>query len=191
MDDVQKRHLKDIDRTVVWHPFTQMRDYAAEEPVIISHGDGVYLVDIDGNRYLDGFSSVWCNVHGHRVAEIDGAIRAQLDRVAHSTLLGLSNIPAVQLAEKLVQIAPQGLSRVFYSDSGATAVEVAVKMAFQYWQQRAQPRREKDSFLHLTESYHGDTIGSVSVGGIAHFHQCVSPLAFSLGFCACSASLPM
>ena len=179
MDDAQKRHLKDIDRAVVWHPFTQMRDYAAEDPIIISHGDGVYLVDIDGNRYLDGFSSVWCNVHGHRVAEIDGAIRAQLDRVAHSTLLGLSNIPAVQLAEKLVQIAPQGLSRVFFSDSGATAVEVAVKMAFQYWQQRAQPRREKDSFLHLTESYHGDTIGSVSVGGIAHFHSVYRPLLFS------------
>lgn len=179
MDDAQKRHLKDIDRAVVWHPFTQMRDYADEEPVIISHGDGVYLVDIDGNRYLDGFSSMWCNVHGHRVAEIDCAIRAQLDRVAHSTLLGLSNIPAVQLAEKLVQIAPKGLSRVFFSDSGATAVEVAVKMAFQYWQQRAHSRREKDSFLHLTESYHGDTIGSVSVGGIAHFHSVYRPLLFS------------
>ena len=114
MTDEQKRHLKDIDRAVVWHPFTQMRDYADEDPVIISHGDGVYLVDIDGNRYLDGFSSMWCNVYGHRVAEIDGAIRAQLDRVAHSTLLGLSNIPAVQLAEKLVQIAPKGLSRVFF-----------------------------------------------------------------------------
>ena len=178
MDDVQKRHLKDIDRAVVWHPFTQMRDYADEEPVIISQGDGVYLVDIDGNRYLDGFSSVWCNVHGHRVSEIDGAIRAQLDRVAHSTLLGLSNIPAVQLAEKLVQIAPQGLSRVFYSDSGATAVEVAVKMAFQYWQQREHPRREKDSFLHLTESYHGDTIGSVSVGGSRIFTVCIGPCFF-------------
>jgi len=178
MDNNQKQHLKNIDRTAVWHPFTQMQDYAQEEPVIITRGDGVYLEDIDGNRYLDGYSSMWCNVHGHRAPEIDHAIRTQLDQVAHSTLLGLSNIPAIQLAEKLVEITAPDLTRVFYSDSGATAVEVAVKMAFQYWQQRPDPRPEKTSFLHLSESYHGDTIGSVSVGGIAQFHHTYHPLLF-------------
>ena len=179
MNAEQKHHLKHIDRTVVWHPFTQMQDYAREEPVVIARGEGIYLEDIDGNRYLDGFSSMWCNVHGHRVAEIDRAICNQLDRVAHSTLLGLSNIPAIQLAAKLVQIAPSGLERVFYSDSGATAVEIALKMAFQYWQQCENPRSQKTAFLHLTESYHGDTVGAVSIGGIAHFHRLYRPLLFS------------
>ena len=175
----QKHHLKHLDRTVVWHPFTQMRDYAREEPVVIARGEGVYLEDIDGKRYLDGFSSMWCNVHGHRVAEIDRAIRGQLDQVAHSTLLGMSNIPAIQLAEKLIELAPAGLTRVFYSDSGATAVEIALKMAFQYWQQRGDARPQKTGFLHLTDSYHGDTIGAVSIGGIAHFHRLYRPLLFS------------
>ncbi len=179
MNGEQKYHLKHIDRTVVWHPFTQMQDYAREDPIVISRGEGAYLEDVDGNRYLDGFSSMWCNVHGHRVAEIDRAIRDQLDQVAHSTLLGLSNIPAIQLAEKLVAITPPDLTRVFYSDNGATAVEIAVKMAFQYWQQRENPRPQKTAFLHLTESYHGDTIGSISVGGIAHFHRAYGPLLFS------------
>ncbi len=174
----EKARLKDLDRHIVWHPFTQMQDYAQEEPVIIARADGVYLEDLDGVRYLDGFSSMWCNVHGHRVPHIDDAIRDQLDLVAHSTLLGLSNIPAIRLAEKLVDLAPPGLTRVFYSDNGATAVEVALKIAFQYWRQRPDPRPEKAAFLHLTESYHGDTLGAVSVGGIDLFHRLYGPLLF-------------
>ncbi|MFT5368947.1 MAG: adenosylmethionine-8-amino-7-oxononanoate aminotransferase [Candidatus Latescibacterota bacterium] len=178
MTEQQKQHLKDLDRSIVWHPFTQMQDYAKENPLIITKGDGVYLEDIDGKRYLDGYASVWCNVHGHRVPQIDQAIKDQLDQIAHSTFLGASNMPAIQLAEKLVQLTPQGLNKVFYSDNGATAVEIAIKMAFQYWQQCDKPRPEKNAFLHLTKSYHGDTLGSVSVGGIALFHQIYRPLLF-------------
>ncbi len=172
------QNLKDADRRFVWHPFTQMQDYAREAPVVIARGDGVYLEDVDGNRYLDGFASMWCNVHGHRVPEIDAAIRAQLDAVAHTTLLGLSNVPAIRLAERLVEIAPAGLTRVFYSDDGATAVEVAVKMAFQYWRQRRDPRPGKTRFVRLEASYHGDTVGAISVGGIDLFHAAYRPLLF-------------
>ncbi|OGG52132.1 MAG: adenosylmethionine--8-amino-7-oxononanoate transaminase [Candidatus Handelsmanbacteria bacterium RIFCSPLOWO2_12_FULL_64_10] len=172
------QQLKDADRRFIWHPFTQMQDYAREEPVVIARGDGVWLEDIDGHRYLDGFASMWCNVHGHRVPEIDAAIRAQLDAVAHTTLLGLSNVPAVRLAERLVEIAPAGLTRVFYSDDGATAVEVAVKMAFQYWRQRRDPRPGKTRFVRIEASYHGDTVGAISVGGIDLFHAAYRPLLF-------------
>ena len=155
-----------------------MLDYASEDPLIIANGDGVWLEDVDGNRYLDGFSSMWCNVHGHRVEEIDDAIRGQLDNIAHTTLLGLSNEPAIRLAEKLVEITPRGLDHVFFSDTGAAAVEIAVKMAFQYWQQRDDPRPEKTHFLHNTSSYHGDTVGAMSVGGIDLFHSAYQPLLF-------------
>ena len=179
MTPEEKTRLKDLDRQLVWHPFTQMQDYAQEVPVVIARADGVYLEDIDGKRYLDGFSSMWCNVHGHRVRAIDDAIRDQLDKVAHSTLLGLSNVPAIRLAEKLVDLAPPGLTHVFYSDDGATAVEAALKMALQYWRQRSDPRPEKETFLHFTESYHGDTLGAVSVGGIQLFHKVYRPLLFS------------
>ncbi len=178
MNDAQKKRLAEIDLRHVWHPFTQMQDYVSGDPIIIDHAEGPYLYDTEGRQYLDAYSSLWCNVHGHRVREIDAAIRQQLDRIAHATLLGSSNIPAVELAEKLVAITPQGLDHVFYSDSGATAVEVALKMAFQYWQQRDEPRPEKRQFLHLTHSYHGDTIGAVSVGGIDLFHQIYGPLLF-------------
>jgi len=174
----RSEELKQIDRSHVWHPFTQMQDYATSEPIIIDRAEGVYLYDTDGKRFLDAFSSVWCNVHGHRVPEIDDAIRSQLDSVGHSTLLGLSNVPATELAKKLVDITPAGLNHVFYSDSGATAVEIALKMAFQYWQQRENPRPEKTRFLHIASSYHGDTIGAVSVGGIDLFHQIYKPLLF-------------
>ena len=178
MEESKSQHLKDIDRHNVWHPFTQMQNYAASNPVIIERGEGPYLFDTDGKRYLDAFSSVWCNLHGHRVKEIDDAIRDQLDLVGHSTLLGVSNVPATELAKKLVDLTPAGLDHVFYSDSGATAVEIALKMAFQYWQQREDPRPEKTKFLHLASSYHGDTIGAVSVGGIERFHEAYRPLLF-------------
>ncbi|MSS71314.1 MAG: adenosylmethionine--8-amino-7-oxononanoate transaminase [Candidatus Latescibacteria bacterium] len=177
-DFSDRQKLKDADRRFIWRPFTQMQDYVLEEPVIIAKGDGVYLEDIDGVRYLDGFASMWCNVHGHRVPEIDAAIRAQLDAVAHTTLLGLSSVPAIRLAERLVEIAPPGLTRVFYSDDGATAVEVAVKMAFQYWRQRRDPKSAKTKFVRLEASYHGDTLGAISVGGIETFHAAYGPLLF-------------
>jgi adenosylmethionine-8-amino-7-oxononanoate aminotransferase len=173
------RHLlEQWDRDHVWHPFTAMQAYAAEPPIIIERADGCFLIDVDGRRYLDGISSLWCNVHGHRVPELDAAVRDQLDRVAHSTLLGLANVPAVRLARRLVELAPPGLTRVFYSDDGATAVEVALKMAFQYWRQRRDSRPDKTRFLALQGAYHGDTLGDVSVGDLARFHELFKPLLF-------------
>lgn len=164
------------DKRYVWHPFTQMRDWVAGDPLVIEAAEGNYLVDTDGRRYLDGVSSLWVTLHGHRRPEIDRAIREQLDRVAHSTLLGLANAPSIELAERLIQVAPPGLGKVFYSDNGSTAVEIALKIAFQYWSHRGRP--EKKRFLSLSEAYHGDTIGSVSVGGIDLFHQIFRPLLF-------------
>ena len=134
-----REELEQWDRDHVWHPFTPMQAYAAEKPLIIERAHGCFLVDLDGREYLDGVSSLWCNVHGHRVPEIDAAVREQLDAVAHSTLLGVSNVPAIRLARRLVELAPPGLNHVFYSDDGATAVEVALKMAFQYWRQAPEP----------------------------------------------------
>ena len=171
------RELADIDKRVLWHPFTQQQGWCEEETLIIERGAGCTLFDTDGNGYLDGVSSLWCNVHGHAHPAIDGAVRAQLDRVAHTTMLGLSHPGAIELAERLVALAPRGLSRVFYSDNGSTATEVALKMAFQYWRHRGEPRR--DGFICLRHAYHGDTIGSVSVGGIDLFHACFGPLLFS------------
>lgn len=172
------RQLKDWDRTYLWHPFTQMQEWVQDDPVIIERGKGCYLIDTEGRRYLDGTSSIWVNLHGHRHPVLDHAIKAQIDKIAHSTLLGLSNPPAIQLARELVRIAPKGLTRVFYSDDGSTAVEVALKMAVQYWQQRRPEAGPKSSFLHLTLAYHGDTIGAVSVGNIELFHARFKPLLF-------------
>jgi adenosylmethionine-8-amino-7-oxononanoate aminotransferase len=176
--DVTPAQLEQWDRDHVWHPFTPMQVYAAERPLIIERAEGCWLIDTDGNRYIDGVSSLWCNVHGHREPELDAALREQLDQVAHSTLLGISNIPAIKLARKLVELAPRGLNHVFYSDDGATAVEVALKMAFQYWRQRPEPRPHKTKYLAFTDAYHGDTIGGASVGGIARFHVLFEPLLF-------------
>jgi adenosylmethionine---8-amino-7-oxononanoate aminotransferase len=167
-----------LDHDHVWHPFTQQRDWVAEEPLMIEAAEGTELIDSQGRRYLDGVSSLWCNVHGHRHPEIDAAVREQLDRVAHSTMLGLSHPGAADLARRLVEIAPTGLNRVFYSDSGSTAVEVALKMAFQYWQHRGGQHVRKTSFICLDQAYHGDTIGSVSVGGMPLFHGTFEPLLF-------------
>ncbi len=146
--------------------------------LIIERGEGCYLFDTNGNRYLDGISSLWVNAHGHRVPEIDAAIREQLDKIAHSTFLGQSNVPASLFAAELIKIAPKGLTRVFYSDSGAEAVEIALKMAFQFHRQNGNPQRAK--FIALCDAYHGDTIGSVSVGGIATFHSIFEPLLFQV-----------
>jgi adenosylmethionine-8-amino-7-oxononanoate aminotransferase len=167
-----------LDRDHLWHPFTQQQGWSEEEPLVIERGEGCYLIDSEGRRYLDGHSSLWCNVHGHRHPTIDAAVRGQLERVAHTTMLGLSHRGAAELAARLVAIAPPGLSRVFYSDSGATAAEIAIKMAFQYHQQRGGEDARRTSFLHLREGYHGDTLGSVSVGGIDVFHATYKPLLF-------------
>jgi adenosylmethionine---8-amino-7-oxononanoate aminotransferase len=166
------------DRRYLWHPFTQQRGWEHEDAPTIEHADGVHLFDTEGRRYIDGVSSLWCNVHGHRHPVIDMAVKDQLDKVAHSTMLGLSHPTAVELAKRLVEIAPDGLSRVFYSDSGSTATEIALKMAFQFWQQRGGEDARRTRFVCLRMSYHGDTIGSVSVGGIDLFHSMYRPLLF-------------
>jgi adenosylmethionine-8-amino-7-oxononanoate transaminase len=155
-----------------------MQDWLRERHPIIERGEGSTLVDVDGKRYLDGVSSLWVTVHGHRKPEIDRAIRSQLRKVAHTTFLGLSHPLAIELAKRLVRIAPDGLAKVFYSDNGATAVEIALKMAFQYWRQRGGPFRQKTRFIRLEDAYHGDTLGAVSVGGIDLFHSLYRPLLF-------------
>jgi adenosylmethionine-8-amino-7-oxononanoate aminotransferase len=165
-----------LDHDYVWHPFTQQQGWSEEAPLVIERGEGSYLYDTEGRRYIDGTAALWCNVHGHRHPIIDSAVREQLDRVAHTTMLGLTHPGATELAARLVEIAPAGLSRVFYSDSGSTAAEIAVKIAFQYQQQRGESGRT--SFVRLREAYHGDTIGSVSVGGIDLFHGTYRPLLF-------------
>jgi adenosylmethionine-8-amino-7-oxononanoate aminotransferase len=170
--------LADKDHHYLWHPFTQMKDWLAEEPVIIESGEGAMLRDTGGREYIDANSSIWTNLHGHRHPAITHAIKEQLDQIAHSSFLGLSNVPAVQLAEKLVNIAPRGLTRVFYSDDGSTAMEVAIKMALQYWQHRQQPQRTK--FVAFADAYHGDTLGAVSLGGIDLFHATFKPLLFDV-----------
>ena len=170
------QRLQAEDRRYLWHPFTQQRDWTKDDFLIIERGNGVYVEDTDGRRYLDGVSSIWVNLHGHRKGALDRALKTQLGRIAHSTLLGLSNIPAIELARRLVEIAPRGLARVFYSDNGSTAVEVALKMAFQYWQLRGGADKSKTKFLHLGQAYHGDTLGAVGVGGIPLFHERFKPL---------------
>jgi adenosylmethionine---8-amino-7-oxononanoate aminotransferase len=168
--------LATADRTHLWHPFTQQQGWVEEEPLIVDRAEGTDLIDVDGRRYIDGVSSLWCNVHGHGHPRIDAALREQLESVAHSTMLGLSHRPGIELARRLVEIAPPGLTRVFYSDSGSTAAEIALKMAFQFWRQSGEERRTK--FVALRMGYHGDTLGSVSVGGIDLFHSAYRPLLF-------------
>jgi len=178
--DSRTSQLIALDKQYLWHPFTQMTDWLEGEPVIIDRGEGFYLIDTEGRRYIDGVSSLWCNVHGHRVAAIDNAIRNQLDCIAHSTLLGLGQTRAIELAERLVKIAPPGLEKVFYSDSGATSVEIALKIAYQYWQNIGDKGRTR--FIAVRQAYHGDTVGSVSVGGMELFHSIFKSLLFETHF---------
>src|SRR4051812_28766169 len=170
--------LRSLDKQFLWHPFTPMKLWAESDPLVITDADGMYLIDSDGNRYLDGVSSLWCNVHGHRVPVIDAAVRAQLDKVAHTTMLGLASEPAILLAERLMKIVPQNLKKVFYSDAGATATEVAFKMAVQYWHNVGSP--EKNRFVAFGGAYHGDTVGAMSVGRVPDFHQPYLPLMFDV-----------
>jgi adenosylmethionine---8-amino-7-oxononanoate aminotransferase len=173
---VTSAELAAMDRASLWHPFTQQQGWIDEEPVIVERAHGTTLWDSEGNAYIDGVSSLWCNVHGHGHHAIDAAVRHQLDHLAHSTMLGLTHRPAIQLAARLVDVAPPGLTRVFFSDNGSTATEVALKMAFQWWQQAGEP--DRTGFVCLREAYHGDTVGSVSVGGIDQFHSLYRPLLF-------------
>lgn len=175
---LSKTRLWQLDHKYVWHPFTQMRDWLTEEPLFVVRGKGCILTDIDGKEYIDGTSSLWVNLHGHNVEEINEAVRKQLEQIAHSTSLGLASVPATLLAEKLISISPAGLRRVFYSDDGSTAVEVALKMAFQYWRHVEGRKTARRKFVSLELGYHGDTIGSVSVGGIELFHGIFEPLLF-------------
>ena len=173
---LDKQTLVAWDKRYLWHPFTQMQDWRTEDVVVIERGEGCYLVDVSGNRYIDGTASMWTNVHGHNHPKLNSALKAQLTKIAHTTLLGYSNIPAIQLAKKLVEITPNGLNKVFYSDNGSTAVEIALKMAYQYWQHKGEPQRKR--FIHFDNAYHGDTIGAMSVGGIDSFHTTFDSLLF-------------
>jgi adenosylmethionine-8-amino-7-oxononanoate aminotransferase len=161
----------------VWHPFTQHSLWLGDEPIVVDRADGPWLFDIDGNRYLDGVSSLWVTTFGHRTPEIDEAIRSQLDRLDHATFLGATHVPGIELAERLLAGAPTGdgpsLAKVFFAGDGSSAVEVALKMAYQRSVQTGRPR---SLFVHLREAYHGDTLGAVSVGGIELFHAAYRPL---------------
>ena len=170
--------IETIDKQYIWHPFTQMKEWQEESQLVITGGEGIRLCDEHGNWYYDANSSMWVNLHGHRKRELDEALIHQLESIAHSTFLGLTSPPGVLLAKELISISPEGLTRVFYSDSGSEAVEIALKIAFQYWQQRENPIPSKRMFLHLVNSYHGDTLGSVSVGGIDLFHATYHPMLF-------------
>ncbi|MDP2167401.1 MAG: adenosylmethionine--8-amino-7-oxononanoate transaminase [Thermodesulfovibrionales bacterium] len=176
----EKERLEELDKKYIWHPFTQMKDWLGQKPLIITEGRDCFLKDISGRWYLDGVSSMWVNIHGHRKKELDDAVKEQIDLIAHSTMLGLSNVPAIRLAGKLMKAVNASLgpslNKLFYSDNGSTAVEVGLKMAFQYWQHKGVTG--KNSFLSLKNAYHGDTIGAVSVGGIDIFHRAFGPLLF-------------
>ena len=165
------------DAASVWHPFTQHSLWLDDEPTVVDRAEGPWLVDVDGHRYLDGVSSLWVTTFGHRTAEIDDAIRTQLDRLDHATFLGATHVPGIELAERLLATAPTGegpvLGKVFFAGDGSSAVEVALKMAYQA---SIQSGHGRPLFVHLAEAYHGDTLGAVSVGGVELFHATYRPI---------------
>ena len=171
------QQLSNLDKQYIWHPFTQMQDYLNSQPTIIDRGKGVLLTDVNGREYYDGVSSIWLNVHGHRANEIDNSVKEQLGKIAHSTLLGMANVPSILLAEQLVKITPKSLTKVFYSDSGSAAVEIALKIAYQYWRLQGNSKRKR--FVAMTNAYHGDTLGATSVGGMELFHSTYQDLLFN------------
>ncbi|WP_293446269.1 adenosylmethionine--8-amino-7-oxononanoate transaminase [Persephonella sp.] len=175
---LNKKYLEEWDKEYFWHPFTQMKVYREEENIIVERGEGVYVYDIYGRKYLDGVASLWCNVHGHNHPKLNKAIEEQLQKIAHFTTLGASNVPAVVFAKNLVDITPPKLKKVFFSEDGAEAMEIAIKIAYHYWHNKGEKRKTK--FVTLSEAYHGDTIGSVSVGGINIFHEKYKPLLFDV-----------
>lgn len=178
--NAETQKLLASDKKHLWHPFTQMKQWNQNPQTVIESAKGFHLFDTEGNKYIDAFSSLWCNVHGHQVSAIDNAINAQMKMVSHSTLLGLAQNRSIELAEKLTSIVPNNLQKVFYSDSGATAVEIAIKIAYQYWANIGQ--NERTNFISLKNAYHGDTIGSVSVGGMDLFHGKFRSLLFETYF---------
>ena len=169
--------LAALDRRYVWHPFTQMRDWAKREPIVLVRGKGAVLEDVAGKKYLDGNASIWTNLHGHNHLRINRAIQKQLGRVAHTSALGLANAPASLLAEKLVKGAGRPLKKVFFSDDGSTALEVALKMAYEFTRRTGRSRAPR--FLSLDGAYHGDTIGATSLGHIDLFHESYSCLLYT------------
>lgn len=187
---LDRENLQRLDKTHLWHPFTQMRDWCASEddPLVIASGEGAILTDLEGNEYLDGNSSIWTNIHGHRHPVIDAAVREQLDRIAHCSALGFSNEPAIRLAEKLVDFfPPDTLTRVFFTDDGSTAIECACRMALQYRELRGEDHRRR--FLAFDGAYHGDTIGAASLGGITTFHGKVAAMGYDVSRLATMESL--
>ena len=173
--DARADSLAAWDREHVWHAFTQMQEY---EPLLIDRGTGCTLVDTAGRRYLDGSASMWCNVHGHAHPRLDAALFSQAGKVAHTTNLGLSNPTTIEFARRLVEVAPAGLEKVFFTGDGSSAVEAALKIAFQYWLQADPPREGRTKFVAIGEAYHGDTLGAVAVGGVDRFTSVFSPLTF-------------
>lgn len=189
-DPHSSSQLRELDNAHVWHPFTAMTAYRKEQAPIIVDAQGFHLIDEDRRQYLDGHSSLWCNIHGHRVRAIDDAITNQLKRVAHTTLLGLSNAPSIDLAAELVRRAPSGLNKVFYADCGAAGVEVALKIAYQYYRQRTNAESSRDKFIYFDGAYHGDTIGTMSIGSISRFKNLYSPLLFPAVWAKVPAASP-
>lgn len=175
---MDKQSIIEIYRKNIWQPFTQMKDWFDEEPVIITGGEGCILHDIDGNEYIDGYSSMWVNILGHNDPSINIALTQQISNISHSTMLGLANDVAAEAAAMLIDIAPKNLSRVFFSDNGSTAMEIALKMAFQYWRNIELDAPVRDTFVSLKEGYHGDTVGAMSLGGVSLFHDVYKPLLF-------------
>lgn len=172
MNSSKYQHLKQVDHQHLWHPFTQHRDWFEQDPLIVERAEAFELYDVEGKSYLDGISSLWCNVHGHSVPELLEVMHEQIDTLCHSTLLGSSHVPAIELAEKLSSILPEKLSRVFYSDSGSAAVEAAIRMVLEWWQKKNTPAaKKKHRLLSLQNAYHGDTLGSVGLGYLEAFHQ--------------------
>lgn len=189
VEELVELDVERLDRTAVWHGFTQMAHY---DPLVIERAEGNWIVDCHGRRYLDAISSLWCIVHGHGHPRINAAIRDQLDRVAQVTSLGMGSATAAELAGRLTQLTPAGLDHVFFSSDGSSSVEAALKMAFQYWRQCDRPQHDKSRFLALGSAYHGDTTGSVSLGGVEHFHRLFAPILFDVvrGPCPDSYRLP-
>jgi adenosylmethionine---8-amino-7-oxononanoate aminotransferase len=176
MDSTELDLIK-ADKEFVWHPYTQMRDWTKWNNRVIVKGDGFYLVDSKGRKYLDGSASMWCNVWGHTDNKVVQAMIDQLKKVPHSTLFGFANAPSTMLAEMLVKLA-RGMHKVFYTDNGSTAIEVAMKIALQYWYNKG--KNQKKDFISLERGYHGDTIGGMSVGYIENFFRAYRPLLLNV-----------
>ncbi|HMW15127.1 MAG: adenosylmethionine--8-amino-7-oxononanoate transaminase [Pseudomonadales bacterium] len=168
------RHWMARDLQVVWHPCTQMKDHESQPLIPIRHGQGVWLEDFDGKRYLDAVSSWWVNLFGHGHPHINGALRDQLERIQHVMLAGFTHPPVVELSEQLVRVTPPGLDRCFYADNGSSAVEIALKMSFHYWRNVGHSRKQR--FVTLGNSYHGETLGALAVGDVALYKETYAPL---------------